>query len=38
MGAIVALPRGWLEFIFIIVGRYDINVIFVPEVLDIFSV
>ena len=39
MGALLALPRGLLEFIFLIVGRYDINnVLFTPEMLDIFSI
>ena len=39
MGAILALPRGWLEPIFLTVGRYNINnVFFASEVFEIFSV
>ena len=39
MGGILALPRGWLELIFLTVGRYNINkVFFAPKVLDIFIV
>ena len=37
MGAILALPRGLLEFIFLTVGRYNINnVLFTPKVLEIY--
>ena len=39
MGAMLAWSRGWLEFIFLTVGRYNINnIFFAPDLLDIFSV
>ena len=39
MSAILARPRGWLEYTFLTVGRYNItNIVFAPKVLDIFSV
>ena len=38
-GCYLALPKDWLEFIYLTVGRYNINnAIFTPEVLDIFSI
>ena len=38
-GGYPALPKGWLGFIFLLVGRYNINNFFLaPEVLDIFYV